>query len=410
MIIDTVVSHGDWFNAWGSYGRPSVYRILDQCREAGIRKVYWRSFLGARAHYHSRLEPVAYGAEGIERPGFEAGPRRAYDLREWDPLRDAVEVAHELGLKLSAWSTFYEETHVQLATTRFAEQHPEYAWVARDGRQRRSKLSFAYPEVREYKRALLLEQADYGVDDLCLDFFRENQTYQERHERLTPKQEVDLNGVCLYGYEPAMVEAFQQAFGVDPHTLDNADERWIRFRAGFLTQFLRELRPELQRRGITLSAKVRSMELIQAPFPYWEPEAAPTNSLRGSFVDWPTWVSEGLLDEVMVIHEHFDLTALDLMKLFRETRAARALVGGRTKLMMGLWCYNLHDAPVAEGKRMLELGVNAAVQAGADGIVLWESTPIHGWGSAIGGGGGVDIGLWSKVQQLAQASIPQILT
>ena len=67
MILDTVVSHGDWFNAWGSFGKPSVYRILDQCRQAGIRRVYWRTFLGARAHYHSRLEPVAYGAEGIER-------------------------------------------------------------------------------------------------------------------------------------------------------------------------------------------------------------------------------------------------------------------------------------------------------------------------------------------------------
>lgn len=410
MIIDTVVSHGDWFNAWGSFGKPSVYRILEQCRKAGIRRVYWRSFLGARAHYHSGLEPVAYGAEGIERPGNEAEARRAYDLREWDPLRDAVEVAHELGLELSAWSTFYEETHVQMVTTQFAAQHPECWWVARNGKRRASKLSFAYPEVRQYKLALLREQLAYGVDDICLDFFRENQTYQDRHGALLPKQEVDRDGVCIYGYEPAMVEAFRRAYGADPHTLSNADENWIRFRASFLTDFVRELRKELKSKKISLTAKVRAMGSVQAPFPYWEPETAPTNSLRGSFVDWVTWVAEGLLDEVMVVHENFDLTALDPMKLLIETRAAQELIGKKAKLMMAIWCYNTMDASVVAGKRALDLAINGALQGGADGVVLWESTPLHGWGSAIGGGGGADIGLWSTVKELAQKKTAQIMT
>jgi hypothetical protein len=177
-----------------------------------------------------------------------------------------------------------------------------------------------------------------------------------------------------------------------------------------LTDFMRTASADLHRRGVTISAKVRSMELIQAPFPYWEPEAAPTNALRGSFVDWPTWVAEGLLDEVMVVHENFDLCALDPMRLLRETRAARRLVGDRARLMMGLWCYNLNDASVAEGRRYLELGANAALQGGADGLVLWESTPLHGWGSAIGGGGGADIGLWRTVRQLADQPGARILT
>jgi len=410
VIIDTVVSHGDWFNAWGSYGKPSVYRILDQCRQSGIRRVYWRTFLGARAHYHSQLEPIAYGAEGIERPGYEARERLAYDLREWDPLRDAVAVAQELELELSAWSTIYEETHVQLVTTKFAEQHPEYWWTARDGKHRRSKLSFAYPEVRQYKLDLLLEQAAYGVHNLCLDFFRENQLYADRHERLLPKQEVDEAGVCIYGYEPALIAAYQQTTGRDPFSLPNSDDDWIAFRASYLTDFMRMVHVELRRRGVTLTAKVRSMEMIQAPFPYWEPETAPTNSLRGSFVDWPTWVAEGLLDEIMVIHENFELCELDPMRVLRETRAARRLVGNQSRLLMGIFCYNMNDRSVTDGRRSLELGVNAAMQGGADGVVLWESTPLHGWGSAIGGGGGTDIGLWRTVHDLTRQNVPGILT
>lgn len=410
MNIDTVVSHGDWFNAWGSFGRPSVVRILDECRRAGIRSVYWRAFLGARAHYHSRLEPVAYGAEGIERPGYEAGPRLAYDLREWDPLREAVAVAHDFGLALSAWSTIYEETHVQLATTRFAAEHPEYWWVARDGRRRASKLSFAYPEVRRYKLALIREQVEYGVDDICLDFFRENQLYQERHELLLPKQEVDAGGVCAYGYEPAIVESFRQEQGLDPHALPNDDARWVRYRASFLTRFIREVREELRRRGVSLTVNVRSMNRLQAPFPYWEPEAAPTNSLLGSFVDWPTWVDEGLVDTVMLNIENFDLCDIDPMRIIREARDARAIVRDRARLLLGIWCYNTRDASVAEGRRCLELAINAASYGGADGVVLWESTPIHGWGSSVGGGGGVDIGLWSTVQALSGRVVPAILT
>lgn len=337
MIIDTVVSHGDWFNAWGSYGRPSIHRILSQCLDAGIRKVHWRTFHGARANYHSKLEPVAHGAEDIERPGYEADPRKAYDLREWDQLRDAVDIAHELGLQIAAWYTLYEETHVQRVTTTFAEKHPEYWWTARDGKKRPSKLSFAYPEVWAYKLRLVKEQLAYGVDDVCLDFFRENQLFQSRHEYMIPKQEVDEDGVCIYGYEPAVVAAYKLRYGDDPLGLSNADENWIRFRSSFLTSFMREVRKELETNKAKLSVKVRSMNLLQAPFPYWEPETAPTNSLRGSFADWPTWVEEGLLDEVIVVHENFELCNLNPMNLFRETRAAKEIVGERARLMMGIF-------------------------------------------------------------------------
>ena len=72
MLIDTVVSHGDWFNGWGTYGAPSVYRILSEIKRAGARKTYWRTFMGARAMYHSALEDVYSGDEQIDRPGNEA--------------------------------------------------------------------------------------------------------------------------------------------------------------------------------------------------------------------------------------------------------------------------------------------------------------------------------------------------
>ncbi|MBU2496209.1 MAG: hypothetical protein KJ935_06920, partial [Candidatus Omnitrophica bacterium] len=149
----------------------------------------------------------------------------------------------------------------------------------------------------------------------------------------------------------------------------------------------------------------RPMNLLRSPHPWWIPERAPTNSLRGSFVDWPTWVQEGLIDEVMVIIQNWDLCALDCQEVYRETEAAKEIVGSKARLMMAFFCYNPNDRPVTEGKKQLEAAVTAAMRAGADGVVLWETTGIHGWGSSIGGGAGVEIGLWQKVKELSQREI-----
>lgn len=397
MQIDTVVSHGDWFNGWGTYGAPSVYRILSEIKRAGVRKVYWRTFFGARAMYRSALEPAYSGDEMIDRPGNEAVMRMRYDLTSWDVLKDAVSISHELDLPIVGWYTLYEETHYQLKTTRFAEEHPDLCYMARDGRRRPSKLSFASPEVRAHKLALIGEQLAYGVDGLCLDFFREYQMYQTIK---TPRVEVDEHGVSIYGYEPVMVEAYKQATGIDPRTIGNDDPDWVQFRADQTTIFMREASRLTRQKGVKLSVKVRSMNRIRSGY-NWLPERSKTNSLAGSFADWPTWSKEGLVDEVMLILENWDLFELDPRDIWIETESARALLAPGTTLNLAFFMNNMHDRPVRDGERWLDRCANTAIQAGADSVCLWESTGIHAWGSGRGGGSGSTIGLWSEVRRLA---------
>lgn len=397
MNIDTVVSHGDWFNGWGSYGPPSVYRILSEIKRAHVRKVYWRTFFGARAMYHSALEPPYSGDEAIDRPGNEQVMRMRYDLKSWDILKDAVAVARELSLPIMAWYTLYEETHYQLTTTRFAKEHPEFWYVARNGKTRPSKLSFASPEVRAHKLALIEEQLAYGVDGLCLDFFREYQLYDTIKE---PRVEVDDHGVSIYGYEPVMVEAFRRQHGVDPRTLPNHDDTWVKFRADQTTIFMREVSKRVRQKGLPLSVKVRSMLPSRSGY-NWVPERRRTNSLMGSFADWPTWSKEGLVDEVMLILLNWDLFELNPADIWTETEAAREMLGNGTKLNLGFFVNNMHDRCVRDGERWLDRCANTAIQAGADSVCLWESTGIHAWGSGRGGGSGNTIGLWSEVRRLA---------
>jgi uncharacterized lipoprotein YddW (UPF0748 family) len=399
LQIDTVVSHGDWFNGWGTYGTPSVYRILSEIKRAGVRKVYWRTFFGARAMYQSALEPAYSGDEMIDRPGNEQIMRMRYDLVNWDLLKDAVTISRELALPIFAWYTLYEETHYQLKTTRFAEQHPEFWYMARDGRRRPSKLSFAAPEVRAHKLAMINEQLAYNVDGLCLDFFREYQLYETIK---TPRVEVDEDGVSVYGYEPVMRDAFRRETGVDPLTLPNNDPDWLQFRADQVTTFMRDLHKVMRERALPLSVKVRSMNRIRSGY-NWLPERSKTNSVMGSFADWPTWSKEGLVDEVMLIMENWDLFELDPRDIWTEVEAAKTLLGSGTKLNLGFFMNNMHDRSVRDGERWLDRCANTAIQAGADSVCLWESTGIHGWGSGRGGGSGTSIGLWSEVRRLATA-------
>jgi uncharacterized lipoprotein YddW (UPF0748 family) len=395
MLIDTVVSHGDWFNGWGTYGAPSVYRILSEIKRAGVGKTYWRTFMGARAMYHSALEDVYSGDEQIDRPGNEAVFRMRYDLKSWDPLRDAVKTAGELNMPLIAWYSVYEESHYQNTTTRLALSNPELCWRTREGTVRKSKLSFASPAVRQHKLAIIDELLHYGVGGILLDFFREHHLYTVT----APRVEVDGDGVCIYGYEQVMLDAFRRQFDLDPLTLRNNDERWVRFRADQTTEFMRAVSKRARARNLPVSVKVRSMNPLRTSM-WWKPEVAKTNSYLGSFVDWPTWAREGLIDEVMIIMENWDLFDLDHEKLWAETESARKLVPSPVKLSVGFFMNNMNDRPVIDGERWLKRCATAAALAGADAVCLWESTGIHAWGSGRGGGTGTSIGLWSEIRRL----------
>ena len=413
MRIDTVVSHGDWFQAFGTYGTPSIAWIMGLLQDAGINTVHWRTVFGARASYPSKHETIYWGGEGggFDRPGFtgEQRGRLAYDLREWDQMPDVVRLGREAGIKTSAWYTLYEESHFQTSISRFAGEHPELWWQTREGKTRKSKVSFASEAVRKHKLAVLEEQLAYGFDSAMLDFYRETQHFQDGREALISGTEVDDSGVCIYGYEPAMVEAFREATGRDAFIIPNDDPEWIDFRALQTTLYMREARKLAKARGATVSVRVRSMERMRLSFPWWEPERAPTNSLRGSFADWPTWAKEDLVDEVQVNLDNWDLfQSMSWEKIWDETRAARARIGDNVKLIIGFWTYNMHGRPLGEGIEAIEAYTNAAIRAGADGVCLWETTSLHGWAPAPGGAGGRDKGVWPTIRRLASEHAPSL--
>ncbi|CAN5550810.1 hypothetical protein BH10ACT7_BH10ACT7_06110 [soil metagenome] len=400
MKVQATVSHGDWFNAWGSWGKPSVERILAELRDAGIKQVPWRTMFGGRAQYSSQHEDVYHGSErgtGIDRPGNEGSARRAYDLRTWDPLRDAVEVAHGMGLEIGAWYPLFEESHFQLDVSRFSRDH-EASWAStRDGRARRSKLSFADPEVVSHKLAVLGEQLDYGVDFVMLDFYRETQEWSERHR---PSVEVDEDGVSVFGYDDATLTAFQRESGLDATTLTNAHPAWVDFRVRVMDDFATRAAELVHARGLKMGVRVRSLRSMRLPLPWWETEEYDTDSRRGSFVDWAAWARGGVVDDVVLFMDNWDLFDLDARTVWAEARDARSRIGPDATLTMGLFVFDMVGRSTTEGENQLEILADAARRGGADGICLLESNNVHAWGGGIGGGGRA-IGLWDAVRRIS---------
>src|SRR5262249_26347523 len=106
LLISSPVTHSAWMlhkpaPQWGAEG---VRQILDRCREAGIRRVYWRCFDGGRALYASRLvEPE----HGFDADNYHVGRDSAwvldalkqYDYATFDSFRAALAYGHQTGFE-----------------------------------------------------------------------------------------------------------------------------------------------------------------------------------------------------------------------------------------------------------------------------------------------------------------------
>ena len=76
----------------------------------------------------------------------------------------------------------------------------------------------------------------------------------------------DESGVWYCTYDEPAVTAFKQITGRDPYQIPNGDEQWVKFRAGYMTDFLSRAR-EMQKKEfpalklgvlVTLNASARN--------------------------------------------------------------------------------------------------------------------------------------------------------
>ena len=313
LILSAPLTHSDWMlkdnpPAWGDEG---VRHMLAQCKAFGFTRVYWRAFDAGKALYASRLlEPMIaaaheepwHGSPGyIEYPEGLLERFEELDYTSFDSLEAAVRIGHELGLEIYAWATVNEDDHGFGYRSRFAREHPECLWTRRDGGKYHSQLSFAFPEVRAYKLALMEELMAYGIDGLFVDWLRTGD--------IRDNPQCDAAGVADFGYETPNIEAFEKQYGVSALSVENGDPRWVACRAAPITEFLRGVRAlaRAREKELTVLAMTAHPWAYRGVLPEMTDENTPQwvvnmgghrmdGSLRGLLGDLQTWALEGLAD------------------------------------------------------------------------------------------------------------------
>jgi uncharacterized lipoprotein YddW (UPF0748 family) len=247
-----------------SRSRQGLAKIFDRLAESGINTVFFETVNAGYPIYPSQVAP-------------EQNPL----TRRWDPLSDAVNLAHDRNMELHAWVWTFaagNEAHNRVVNIPLhypgpiVAAHPDWASYDQQGNlilpgQEEAFLDPAHPAARRYLLQLFEEIVTrYDVDGLQLDYIR------------YPFQNASVGRT--QGYGSAARQQFQRLTGTDPITLSPGRDRslwqqWTEFRVNQVNSFVAETSELLHRLNpnLILSAAVFPMptqERIQKIQQNWE--------------------------------------------------------------------------------------------------------------------------------------------
>ena len=257
---------------------------LEPFRNTDVSRIYWEGGTGDTAKRFSKIA-TDHSMELREPPeggAFFSSPYSRWWAESWlayykngvDPFRMAAEYAQEVGLEFHAafrpggfvYPPYYGDP---IPGKDFYKKNPDLVCVSRDGRPI-PRISYAYPKTRRYVLSLFREMAtNYPIDGVAV-----------LYNRKPP----------LVAYEAPLVEGFQAEYGLDPRKISETDPRWLRYRARALTQFMKELRAEMDQAAQELKQKKRLK--ISAVVP-----RGPENLRHG--MDLESWIREDLVDTII---------------------------------------------------------------------------------------------------------------
>jgi uncharacterized lipoprotein YddW (UPF0748 family) len=376
LTFSAPLTHSDWMLKPGvAAGLDGVKHMLDACQACGWSHVYWRVFDAGQSTYASKLlRPASHPEDDNffnpqtdedrevfrrffpnitrERAAEILAQLDKTDYGQFDSLAAAIEYGHSIGLKIHAWATINEDDHGWGWASEFSKAHPEFRWVRRDGSPYRSQMSFAFPEVRQYKLDLIRELLAYDIDGLFLDWIRTGD--------VRDNPQTDAGGVADSGYEAPNIAAFRERYDVDPQSIANDDDRWVRVRAEPQTLYMREVRKLVEsheRRKLPMAV------MVGHPWHYRGLQDPIDGNLRGLLLDVRTWAAEGLMDAAV---------AAGYYRAGGSAENAYRALEQETLGKVDLWYYAWVPQSVDEFN-----GQFAAAQShGAERILFWEADYI----------------------------------
>ena len=144
-------------------------------------------------------------------------------------------------------------------------------------------------------------------------------------------------------------------YGEDARKVDPMDPRWVALRSSYITQFLSELRTEIDRmdRPVTVGVYV---------------DANPEEEMRSVGRNWPVWSQLGLIDAT-----HHMLYTDDFDQLYKDVRRSVELTGP------GTWVASCIDvyAGFLSTPELLREGARVSAMAGANEVVIVRDGKIE---------------------------------
>jgi uncharacterized lipoprotein YddW (UPF0748 family) len=288
--------------------KAGLAQIFDRLAQAGINTVFFETVNAGYTIYPSQVAK-------------EQNPL----IRGWDPLADAVKLAHERDMELHAWVWTFaagNQRHNEILNLNLdypgpvLAAHPDWANYDNLGNMipvGQSKPFFdpANPEVRQYLLKLYEEIVTrYNVDGLQLDYIR------------YPFQ--DPSAGRTYGYGKAARAQFQQLTGVDPVNISPSQpdlwQKWTTFRTEQVDSFVAQLSRQLRQKQPNLILSV-------AVFPL--PELERIQKIQQN---WETWARQGDVD--LIVPMTYALDTSRFQRLAQPWIASKQL--GATLLVPGI--------------------------------------------------------------------------
>lgn len=288
--------------------KAGLAQIFDRLAQAGINTVFFETVNAGYTIYPSQVAK-------------EQNPL----IRGWNPLEEAVKLAHERDMELHAWVWTFaagNQRHNEILNLNpnypgpVLAAHPDWANYDNLGNMipvGQSKPFFdpANPEVRQYLLKLYEEiVTKYKVDGLQLDYIR------------YPFQ--DPSAGRTYGYGKAARAQFQQLTGVDPVNISpsQADlwQKWTKFRTEQVDSFVAQVSQQLRQKQPNLILSV-------AVFPM--PELERIQKIQQN---WETWARRGDVD--LIVPMTYALDTSRFQRLAQPWIASKQL--GATLLVPGI--------------------------------------------------------------------------
>lgn len=359
-----VVVNDDGFSAFfsGKYqNADDLRRQVRSYSDTQVAVLEWCIAAGSRVNYPSRVsELIGTGVKEFPRRGDKLATETLHRLAAegTDTLAVVAGACREVGITCYASLRmngdynigWMGETLPRMMNSNLWWAHPEFRVRGKNGEDR-TKLSYAFPEVRAFKLGILREVAERDIDGINLDFLRHPD---------------------FFGYEEPMVQAFQARYGIDPRTLPATDPRWLQLRAEIMTEFVRDVRRLLdaagRRKGRRLGLSAR---VDWKAHPAWGCDIA-------------TWLNEGLLDYLVLAQRSLGGYEFDLRPFVEMARGTGcAVLFGEEATISGHDLTAKEDKLIAEGKmKAPERGVMTLERyreraarwytAGADGVHLFN--------------------------------------